>query len=241
MKKLNANWFVDGLQDFEYKKYVLLAYLQDVQRSFDRTLLYPVLSEVIARYNELYNFNQTKQEFEAKLPKKMRGVDWTKLKALYASLLEDDEALREIEEIVAYSLPRMKNSVEEGRQIYEFIEDAIEIGPIGLLPLYRDEGYFLLQGGHTTLVKAYEYQITLFENSTERYRGIQTQCIGQFQLSLASSFESIKMDLIKNHRVFPNPATFAICSQLEFPEEEAFVPVAKRKFMRFLATLDARA
>lgn len=30
MKTLNHNWLTEGLIDFEYKKYILLSYLQEV-------------------------------------------------------------------------------------------------------------------------------------------------------------------------------------------------------------------
>ena len=62
MKKLSSNWFVEGLQDFEYKKYVLLAYLQGVKQAFDQALLYPVFSELIAHYQDLHAFQQSKQQ-----------------------------------------------------------------------------------------------------------------------------------------------------------------------------------
>ena len=35
MNKLGMNWFTEGRVDFEYKKYVLLAYLQQVHQSFE--------------------------------------------------------------------------------------------------------------------------------------------------------------------------------------------------------------
>jgi hypothetical protein len=41
MEKLKENWLTEGLIDFEYKKYVLLAYLKSVKESFSRVELYP--------------------------------------------------------------------------------------------------------------------------------------------------------------------------------------------------------
>jgi hypothetical protein len=235
MKKLNSDWFVEGLQDFEYKKYVLLAYLQGVKQAFDRSLLYPVFSELIDHYQNLHAFQQSKQQFESAVPKQLTAIDWEKFQNLYTSLLADDEALREIEEIVDYSLPMVKARVEEGKQLYELIEENIEIDTVGLLPLYRDAGYLLLRGGNSHEIKAYSYQITVFENANERYRGIHSQFIADFTLSLTTTYESIKLDLIRHQRDLPNPATFSVYSKMQFPEEAALVPVAKRKFVRFLA------
>ena len=111
--------------DFEYKKYVLLAYLQSVKRAFDQSLLYPGFSDLISHYQNLHAFQQSKLQFEGAIPKQMRAVDWEKFQVLYASLLADDEALREIEEIVEFSLPQVKATVEEGKQLYELIEENI--------------------------------------------------------------------------------------------------------------------
>jgi hypothetical protein len=237
MKKLSADWFVEGLQDFEYKKYVLLAYLQTVKKAFDQSLLYPVFSELISHYQNLYAFQQNKQQFENAVPKQLMSIDWEKFRALYASLLDDDEALREIEEIVDFSLPMVKASLEEGKQLYELIEENIEIDTVGLLPLYRDAGYLLLRGGNAHEVRAYSYQITIFENADERYRGIHAHYISDFTLNIGTTYESIKLELIRQQRDLPNPATFSIYSRMQFPEEAALIPVAKRKFVRFLAGL----
>ena len=39
MKQLNPNWLTEGWVDFEYKKYLLLAYLQKVSIDFDERKL----------------------------------------------------------------------------------------------------------------------------------------------------------------------------------------------------------
>ena len=37
MKSLGINWFIEGSIDFEHKKYILLDYLQEINRHFDRS------------------------------------------------------------------------------------------------------------------------------------------------------------------------------------------------------------
>jgi hypothetical protein len=216
---------------------VLLAYLQGVKQAFDQVLLYPVFSELINHYQGLHAFLQGKQQFESQAPKQLQVIDWEKFKALYASLLADDDAIREIEELVEFSLPKIKASLDEGRQLYELIDESIEIDTIGLLPLYRDTGYILVRGGDTQEIRAYSYQITVFEDANERYRGIHTQWVGDFRLSFANTFESIKLELIRYRQNLPNPATFSINARMRFPEEASLLPVAKRKLVRFLAGL----
>ncbi len=43
MDKLKDNWLTDGLIDYEFKKYQLLAYFKQVKESFQRIELYPYL------------------------------------------------------------------------------------------------------------------------------------------------------------------------------------------------------
>jgi hypothetical protein len=42
MESLKDNWLTDGLIDFEYKQYMLLAYFKSVKESFNRVELYPL-------------------------------------------------------------------------------------------------------------------------------------------------------------------------------------------------------
>jgi hypothetical protein len=239
MSQLSTNWFLEGLQDFEYKKYLLLAYLKSIKERFDATLLYPAMGQLVEHYQNLAGFYGQLAELQSRFPQKLTGIDRENFRLQYTSILGDDDRLSEVEDIVEYALPRVKKLLEEGRGIFEFIDNAIEIGEVGLLPLHRDEGYLLLRGGNSREVKAYQYQVTIFEQSNERFRSIRSELVGEFSYGLANTYESIKLDLIRSRRKLPNPATFFVCSQLEFPEEETFVPVAKRKFMRHLAGISA--
>ena len=51
--KLKENWLTEGLIDFEYKKYQLLAYLKRVKDSFNKVELYPFLSDLVFSFSPL--------------------------------------------------------------------------------------------------------------------------------------------------------------------------------------------
>lgn len=238
MPQLNDNWFAEGLQDFEYKRYLLLAYLKEVKEKFAKTELYPTFSDLINHYQNLIQFRESKNALQSQFPKKLSGMSMEKLQLLYKAM-ENDERLAELEDIVNYAVPLVKRHLEEGKEIYEFIDESIEIESIGLLPLNKSEGYFLLRCGDSKTILAYEYRVTIFESAQEKFRGLQTSLLREFTLSLATTFESIKLDLIRLRRELPNPATFSICSRFVFPSDASLVPVARRKFMRHLATFAA--
>lgn len=232
---LNRNWFIEGLQDFEYKKYLLLAYLQGVKGQFDQALLYPPFQELIEHYNDLHQFQQNLEGLRASFPKAVQGIDPETLQLKFGSVVEEGEALKEVEEILDYSLPQVKQHVEEGGELYELIDQNLEIEAIGILPLTKGEGYLLVRQGNAREVRAFEYQVTVFEQAHERYRGIHTRFVSVFDYGLANTFESLKLELVRRNKGLPNPATYLIHSRLCFPEAESLLPVAKRKFMRYLA------
>ena len=53
METLSKNWITENHIDFEYKKYVLLAYLQNVSDNFSDHRLYPFLSDLVEHYRSL--------------------------------------------------------------------------------------------------------------------------------------------------------------------------------------------
>src|SRR4030095_3474515 len=149
MKTLSETWFADGYIDFELKKYTLLAYLQEINRHFNENKLYPQLSEIIFHYNNLVAFRENKKFLQAHFPKKLTGVPLEKLQLLYQQIVEDDELMQELEDIINYSESRMKKTISSGTEIYEFVEDKLNIFPIGLLPLETNEGYFFLSAAQS--------------------------------------------------------------------------------------------
>ncbi len=235
MQKLNRDWFVEGLVDFEYKKYLLLSYFQHVKENFNQTKLYPQLSELITHYRDMIRFQESKENLSGNFPQTLTGMDLEKAKLEYESLVEDDALMKEIGLILEFAMPRFRSSMDQGKEIFEFIEEQIEIDPIGIVPLYKDDGYLLVQSGVGTAVKVYEFFISIIQNADEKYRSIRTAYLTSFDWGITNTFEDMKLELIRSRSDRPNPATFSISSGMEFPEEESLLPVAKRKFFRYLA------
>lgn len=235
MKSLGINWFVEGLTDFEYKKYILLAYLQHVHKNFEENKLYPELADLVAHYQNLNLFLETKGTLLKEFPKTLSKVDLKNFRLKYEKTIQDDELMGEITRIVEYSLPKMKSGLEQGRDRYDGIEAAINFAPIGILPLYKNEGYLLLKSGQVADTRVYQYHITLFEGSTEKYRGISTTYIGNYPHGMVYTFENIKKELVKSRKELPNPATYLVESANLLPEQETLLPIAKRLLVRRIA------
>ncbi|WP_162343508.1 hypothetical protein [Cyclobacterium salsum] len=234
MNKLSENWISEGWIDFEYKKYMLLAYLKTVNENFQAVKLYPALTELISHHQKLSHLDQNRNQLKLALPKEMEGVDFKKMKIAYKNKMEEDDIMKELGDIIVYSLPKIKQQIEEGKTIYDFIESQLEIEPVGLTPIYQKEGYALLSYNHSREVYIYRYQINLFQNSVDRFRGIALRFIESVKRSLTLTYERIKMDLIKKFADLPNPSTWKIHSAQRVPLEESLLPVSKRLLLKYV-------
>ena len=235
MKQLSETWFAEGYIDFELKKYTLLAYLKHISQYFDENKLYPQLSDLIFHYNNIVAFRENKKYLQEHFPKKLTGLQIEKLQVLYEQMIEDNELMQELEDIINFSAGKMKTTITNGTEIYEFVEENLTITPIGLLPLDVQEGYFFLSAGNQKATRVYQYRLSIFEKHNENFRSIKTSYIELMQRTMVNTYENIKYDLIKSRSDLPNPAVYSIETELSFPVEETLLPIAKRCLVKFIS------
>ena len=231
MNALSPNWFSEGLIDLEYKQYVLRAYLHEVRQAFGQTKLYPVLSDLIAHYRILKEYQDAKQALSDRFPQRLTHFDAANLQVVYASEVQDDDTMQEIDAIVAFSLPVIENEVEEGRCLYDQVNDGLSVAQVGLMPLYRQEGYFFLRRVDERDTHVYQYGVSFITSGSERYGGINTEYVTTFRYDIGYTYEQMKTDLILSKPELPNPATYVLESQMHVPLEETLTPVARRKLL----------
>lgn len=236
MKSLGINWFIEGSIDFEHKKYILLDYLQEINRHFDRSRLYPNLTDLIFHYNNLLDFKRNKTVLQQAFPQQMAKADIEAVKLTYQKIIQDDGSMLEIENIISYALSKMDPAIQIGKEIYDFVESRLNIDPVGLVPLMPYNGYFSLRNGNQRTNWVYEYQITIFENKDDKFRGINIQFVDTYEQSITNTPESIKLDLISKRKHLPNPAVYYVASDIAFPLEQTLLPVAKRSLVKFISS-----
>jgi hypothetical protein len=235
MQKLNDNWITEKHIDFEYKKYILLAYFQEVSHDFNGCKLYPVLSDLLVHYQTTLALKENKALIANSFPKRLTGIDMEQLKLQYEQLLNDNDLMHEIECIIDYSIPKFKYYMEEGKKIYDVIEEHMKLIPIGVVPLHIDEGYLMLKDSIEKKIKVYQYFIKLFNHAKEEYRAIYTDYIGDYTYTYTNTFEQVKLNLIQNYKSWPNPATYAVDTNLSIPFQETYLPIAKRMLVRYIS------
>ena len=235
MEKLKHDWLTEGLIDYEYKKYILLAYLKDIKKRFNQSELYPFMSDLVFHYRNLLKVKQSKEVLYDSFPQSLSKADFNKLQLTYDKIIQDDDVMKQIEEILLFALPKVKSTLEEGKQLYDFVEENINMEPVGVSPIYSDEGYLFIHQDSSTNVSIYRYQMTFFEHAEEKFRSISTEFVMNEMKAVSKTYESMKISLVKQIKELPNPATYLAVSKLKFPLEQTVLPVAKRMLVKYLS------
>ena len=235
MQKLPENWLTEGLIDFEYKKYMLLGYLKSVEQQFTSNKLYPNLSELIFHYTSLMKFRDNKKAAEEAFPKRLEQIDLENFVLSYRQIINDDALMGEIEKILDFSIPAIQRHLDEGKEIYEWIEGQLQLRPVGIQSLKTDEGYLFIRNGEERQTKVYRYSLTIFESASEKYRGIATHYISTYTTSISQTYEAIKLKILNNKKLLFLPSVYVVESDYRLPYGETLLPIAKRAFVRFLA------
>ena len=235
MEKLSKDWLTQGLIDFEYKKYLLMAYLQTVKNSFGKVELYPFLADLVFHYRNLQALKENKALIRDSFPKELSLEEFRKLELSYREMIEDDAMMGELESIINFALPQIKDSLQEGSIIYEYVESQCEISPVGVTPLYAKEGYLFVTQPPEKETNIYRYQMSIFEGSQEQLRSLNTEFIERVEKNPSNTYERLKLELIRKFRDLPNPAAYLILARMKFPFAETLMPVAKRLFVKHIS------
>ena len=226
--------------DFEYKKYLLLDYLANVKKEFAAKRLFPDFSDLMLHYRNLQQVREHKKLVYEQFPQRISRADFEKLELIYEKLVEDDETMKEIEEILDFATPRLGHALTEGREIYHFIESNLEITPVGITPIYHDAGYLFVENSFDRETRLYQYQLSIFENAYENYRGLHLAHLETLRRGLTDTYENLKIKLTQKNKDLPNPATFAIIAKVACPFEQSLLPVAKRTLLKYVSHLNAQ-
>lgn len=235
MKALPHDWLTRGHIDFEYKKFILLAYLQEIRQQFDDRKLYPFLADLVFHYNNLLSIKENGEILKNSFPQKLTKADMQNLKLVYEKLVEDEPLMQELNDIMSFSIPLMKAALDEGKEVYEYIESRISLSPVGIRPLYAQEGYLFLQERLKREIKIFRYELTVFTNAAEKYRALNLHFLETVAHRIGYTFEHIKLELVRRFADMPNPATYLLDADIMCPYHETLIPIAKRRLVKELA------
>jgi hypothetical protein len=230
MPTLTINHFA-AAADEEAARYRILAGLQDAHQAFARTRVYPHLGDLIRLRRALTAFLEGVDQFRDARPGRVTGVDWEAGTLLRDPEDEDPPLLAE--GLARWALPLLTDVLDEGRTVFEFVDEHAALAAVGLLPPYQREGYLLVADGEGGLL-ALRYAVSVLTDESGRYRSLRTTPVAADLPPLAPPL-AWKAALTAAFPDLPAPATFRLDTDVPFPVEETVLPVAKRKLLRLVA------
>lgn len=235
MSGLHLDHFLRA-DDYESAQYRILGRLQEVRSAFSNNEIYPHLSGLISLYGTLNDFLQRAQDFQDRLPKEIKGIDLAQQRMIYERRQVDLGQMSYLQDLIEWALPHVQAAIEEGRAIFEFVEEHLHLEEVGVMPSYVEEGYLLVPDRASSLLHVLQYTLSIFTKADERYRSLKTVYVKSIrQGTVHAPPQRIKLDLLAEHRELPNPATYFFDTELDFPFEQTMLPVAKRKLMQYLS------
>lgn len=114
---LELNWFASEPLDFEYKNYILLDYLSQIDKSFAIHHLSPYLLHTEKLIGELEVFRMNIKLFEKEIKRDIIGFSF-KNGIIYSEIKTPDK-LKEVIEIVEFSKPLLKSKLELGYKLFD--------------------------------------------------------------------------------------------------------------------------
>ncbi len=235
MTSLRLDHFIHAAEDFEGAQYRILGELQQVRKAFSRNVIYPHLGELIELQGSLKKITRQMYDVRGAFPRIIKGIDLEASQVVYEKPRVGSGEMRFVEDLIRWSLPHIQVAIDEGRLIFDFVDESIHLEQVGVLPSYIDEGYLMLPDPQKQQLHILQYALSVFTQAKERFRSLKTAHVKSItQRGVYPSPQSIKLELVSENRALPNPATYFFSTDLDFPFEPTVLPIAKRKLMRYL-------
>jgi len=232
MNKLSLESFLTAGNDDELNQYRILSALQYYRDEFAHNRLYPSLTDLIELTSILQSLIASREDIQRTLPQQLKGIDFERKSLIYEPIERLEGNVEHVVDLMVWAMPIIKGIIEEGRKIYDFVDENIIIEHVGILPMYREEGYCFVTDNKESLLHILRYEVSLFTAGEEKFRALKMRPLKSLKRTLMRpSLESLKLELIREFRDLPAPAAFACETELDFPFAETILPVAKRKLM----------
>lgn len=233
ISQLSLDLFTKVKDDIETRQYLILAELKKISYEFQHYKIYPHLNGLVELYRTLKDVINRLEDLRSSFPTRIGKIDWVNKTIEHDVVFVDGTDLSAVEDLINWAIPKIEAVIQEGVAIHEFVEKQMSIEHVGIMPNYRDEGYFFIPDNIKRELNLFRFELSIFQSADDPYRSLKTTFIKSLTQQKAQlSPSSIKLDLIQTQKELPNPATFALNVDLDFSFRQTILPIAKRKLMR---------
>lgn len=224
---MDNNNIAISLRDFtdvtdpERSRYLLLNKFKFCQKELNETRLYPTyqmlinlysqLTEIMTNHNRIFNKEYTDAITEQESEEK--------------HMLINNEIEKSFE-LMHWAFRHLNRLLENGKAIYDFVDESITIESIGIKSKYNTDGYFILPDNRERLLRILKYSRNL-------YKILKTKEVANRRMTLITiPNEVLRNEMISDDII--NQIIYMLDTELNFSYSHTILPVAKRKFLGFL-------
>jgi hypothetical protein len=234
---MNTDWVFQEPIDFEHKQYVLLDFLQKMDKQLQNLKLYPNFQQISLHLASVNLITEKGQYLT--LTRILKDPDD---EILISDLLANSlplftkEEILEIYKVCLYSNDRIKDFFNQAKALWDVANDSISIEPIqNSKNIEPKEGLFFIKDNGLTHL--YEFTVKPIKKGV-----VDTKCvIKKVCICEEDSFEEklseVKKSLIKNindPKIYKNLIVFKVHHTEQFPFKETLLPISKRKVMNYM-------
>lgn len=230
---LNLNLFTKVQDDVEKRQYLILSELKKISTEFQYYKVYPHLSRLAELHRTLKDVIGHITDLRSKFPKRIGKIDWVNKTIEHDVVFVDGTDLQSVEDLIEWALPLIEKTIHEGASIHEYVSEKLTVEHVGIVPSYMEEGYFFLPNNREKKLNLFQFEVSIFRSSEDKFRSLKTTFLKSLDKDTVEfSPNSVKLELIKEKKDLPNPATFSFQTDLDFSFRKTILPVAKRKLMQ---------
>ncbi len=236
MNHLTLENFISPKSDLESTQYLILSKLALYRKQFNQNKLYPALAELSNLATKLEKLFESNSETRIWLPKQISSSFIKNKDIIYEKTEADNSVNASPFELIKWALPLIKDTIYEGLVIYEFVSDELKVESVGPLPLYKDEGYFIVPDNKKSILIINKYECSIFSSGQLPLKSLKTKLLRAIpSVMVTKSPEEMKEDLLTHFKELKNPAVYICKTDLDFPFAETIFPIAKRKLMSIIS------
>jgi len=235
MQPLSLELFTRAVDDVERTQYQILARLKRARTAFEEQSVYPYLGRLVNLHGVLMTVLERTEAFRTPETGRITGIDWEAQSLSYEWPELEDTEMAVVEDLIRWALPRIRETIEEGRSVYDHVEDNMELEAVGIVPSYLQEGYLMVPERETDQLHVLRYHLSIIQEEGEKHRALRTvHCKTVEQGGVDVHPSDVKLALLEERRDLPNPATYFSNTALRVPYEATLLPVVKRRLIRHL-------
>lgn len=227
--------FAEAADDVERTKYKVLAKLKAAEKAFVEGKVYPYLKDLINARRQISRYFDDRASLRSEEAGEITGIDpeEKEVEREWAEF-DDDQSGAVIEKMMRWAAPRIESAIEEGRKVYDDVEEDLEIDTVGIVPNYLTEGYLMVPHFEDSALLAHSYKVGMVRPGDEPRRVLKTE--RKSSAPIGTDPEDLKEELLEENPDLPVPAAYHASIGREVPYEPTLWPITKRTLIRRLAS-----